>query len=198
MTPDQTLQNARFELISALFINFKIEENTILRSTYDEILKPLQLKELKTFMLLLSQTNRNYRSTLELVSDVVAQTVRKRIDQNQLREKTELLEKKFQAIMSLASIAIQKSDYATELDFLAQAEIEKFTSSDKKPLFLPDELELIQEIGFMTLVRLSIDDVFLFQQRVMNYLTASITGNALRIASTGSSPTPDIQLLNYE
>ena len=44
MKSTQALEKARYELVSALFINFKIEENTILLSTYDEILNALEIK----------------------------------------------------------------------------------------------------------------------------------------------------------
>ena len=167
---DEKLSQVRGMVVTALFVNYKLDEDPIMRSTLVELLKPLAIKELKTFMLALTKTPRKYRSVLELVSDVVDETVKKRFDSKITDATVKALQTKFDALISFASTQISNSNFDNETDYLNSLDIHKLKEKDQ-PLFSEKELFVIHNITFKTLIMLHNDDPFIFEKRIVDAIT---------------------------
>ncbi len=166
---DEKLTQLRYMVITAIFVNYKLDEDPIMRSTLDELLKPLVVKELKSFMLMLTQTPRNFRSVLELVADVVNELVRKRFDPKLSKQVADRMQKKLRALMGFASQAIKASEYDSEISYLKGLDLHKLKEKDQ-PLFSPMELFIIEELGFDKLLTIFDDDPYLFEKRISEAL----------------------------
>jgi len=166
---DEKLVQLRYMVVTALFVNYKLNEDPIIRSTFDELLKPLVIKEVKGFMLLLTKTPRKFRSVLELVSDVVDEIIKNRFDNSTTNTVVQNLQNKFDALTSFASKELSKSSFSDEIAFLASLDVSKLKEKDKL-LFDNTELFIINHLGFKTLLNLHSDDPFLFDKRVIDAL----------------------------
>jgi hypothetical protein len=164
---DEKLSQVRGMVVTALFVNYKLDEDPIMRSTIVELLKPLAIKELKTFMLTLTKTPRNYRSVLELVSDVVDETVKKRFDTKVTNTTVKALQTKFDALINFASTQISNSSFDNETAYLNSLDVKKLKEKDH-PLFSEKELFVIDNITFKTLLMLHSDDPFIFEKRIVD------------------------------
>ncbi len=176
----------RYMVITALFVNYKLSEDPIMRSTLDELLKPLAIKELKGFMLLLTKTPRKFRSVLELVADVVGEIQKSRFDQHKSHDFIVALHSKFEALLSFAKTEISGSSFDTEIEFLKTLDITKLKEKES-PLFDKRELYVIENIGFISLISLFNDDPFLFEKRILDalYLYETEVFNVQHALSSG-------------
>jgi hypothetical protein len=168
---EEKLVQLRHMVVTALFVNYKLSEDPIMRSTLDELLKPLVITELKSFMLLLTKTPRKFRSVLELVSDVVEEIVKGRFDTQEQNSVVKALQTKFDALIDFAHKEITQSSFSDEIEFLSSLDVAKLKEKDAL-LFSHQELYIINKNGFKALLLLHKDEPFLFQKRVMDALTA--------------------------
>lgn len=166
---EEKLVQLRYMVVTALFVNYKLSEDPIMRSTFDELLKPLAIKELKGFMLLLTKTPRKFRSVLELVSDVVDEITKARFDDKASQTVVEVLQIKCQALMDFATKEIAQTNFDDEIIFLASLDLGKLKEKDGL-LFDNRELFIINHIGFKTLLSLYNEEPFLFKKRVNDAL----------------------------
>ena len=167
---EEKLVQLRHMVVTALFVNYKLSEDPIMRSTLDELLKPLIITELKSFMLLLTKTPRKFRSVLELVSDVVEEIVKSRFDVQEQSSIVKHLQAKFDALIDFAHKEISKSSFSDEIEFLSSLEIAKLKEKEDL-LFNHQELYIINTVGFKPLLLLHKDEPFLFEKRIMDALT---------------------------
>ena len=166
---EDKLVQLRYMVITALFVNYKLSEDPIMRSTLDELLKPLAIKELKGFMLLLTKTPRKFRSVLELVADVVEEIQKSRFDQHKSHNFIVGLHSKLEALLSFAKTEISGSSFDTEIAFLKTLDITKLKEKESS-LFDKRELYVIENIGFISLISLFNDDPYLFEKRILDAL----------------------------
>lgn len=166
---EDKLVQLRYMVITALFVNYKLSEDPIMRSTLDELLKPLAIKELKGFMLLLTKTPRKFRSVLELVADVVEEIQKSRFDQHKSHDFIVGLHSKLEALLSFAKTEISGSSFDTEIAFLKTLDITKLKEKESS-LFDKRELYVIENIGFISLISLFNDDPYLFEKRILDAL----------------------------
>jgi len=173
---DEKLVQLRYMVVTALFVNYKLSEDPIMRSTLDELLKPLVIKELKGFMLLLTKTPRKFRSVLELVSDVVDEIIKARFDSSTTQNIVTTLQNKFDALMTFASTQVAQSPFDDEIAFLNSLDVSKLKEKEST-LFDKTELFIINHVSFKTLLSLHNDDPFLFTKRVSDALNLYETEN---------------------
>jgi len=166
---EEKLVQLRYMVVTALFVNYKLSEDPIMRSTLDELLKPLAIKELKGFMLLLTKTPRKFRSVLELVSDVVDEMIKSRFDDKTSQTVVKNLQTKCQALIDFATKELAGTSFDDEISFLLSLDLGKLKEKDAL-LFDNRELFIINHIGFKTLLSLNNDEPFLFEKRVTDAL----------------------------
>ena len=173
---EDKLVQLRYMVVTALFVNYKLSEDPIMRSTLDELLKPLVIKELKGFMLLLTKTPRKFRSVLELVSDVVDEIIKARFDNAHTQTLVTTLENKFDALLTFASSQLSQSSFDNEGDFLNDLDLAKLKEKEGA-LFDKIELFIINHLGLKTLLFLHSDDPYLFAKRISDALNLYETEN---------------------
>ncbi len=167
---EEKLLQLRHMVVTALFVNYKLSEDPIMRSTLDELLKPLVITELKSFMLLLTKTPRKFRSVLELVSDVVEEIVKNRFDKSEQHSVVTSMQNKFDALITFAQKQISQSSFDNEIDFLSSLDVTKLKEKEDL-LFNHQELYIIDKAGFKPLLLLHGDDPFLFEKRIIELLS---------------------------
>lgn len=166
---EEKLVQLRYMVVTALFVNYKLSEDPIMRSTLDELLKPLAIKELKGFMLLLTKTPRKFRSVLELVSDVVDEIIKSRFDTQASQSILQNLQTKCGALIDFATKKISQTSFDDEISFLLSLDLGKLKEKEGL-LFDNRELFIINHIGFKTLLNLYNEEPFLFEKRVTDAL----------------------------
>lgn len=166
---EDKLVQLRHMVVTALFVNYKLSEDPIMRSTLDELLKALVVKELKSFMLLLTKTPRKFRSVLELVSDVVDEIVKNRFDSKEQNIQVKALQKKFDALLTFAHGQMKQSAFDDEISYLSSLDVTKLKEKEEL-LFNHTELFILEKVSFKTLLSLHKDDPYLFEKRITDAL----------------------------